>query len=871
MPVCPQCDNRLFSTKEALLQHMKSSSAWHPFCEVCDRRFTSNAAYDAHMVAKHPVTYDCTICNRSYHAQFALEDHYRGSTAHPNCPVCGKGFRDGAANEEHHHTAHPRVPCAPCDGKIFYEEALDSHYANSPNHPKCKACAKGFKDQMLYAEHLLHSHPELRCDECTRQFDCEEGLEEHYLSSLNHPKCKQCGAGVKDEEALTIHNQDTHTPMKPPPAPEPMEELYSTGFTPLNPMNPAKLLIAGERRSNSPALSLHTNFMSPIKDVAPLFSPAELPRPGGTFEQAFESKENVQISPPATRLVAPERPALQITSSSYSPPARNSNGVKTRPRSESDALLDEAFSPILDQLPDDRFLPPASSSSSAQTFSPPTRFTAPIAAPQRDPFPKPLRGGATFIPRPTLQQSRHFSPPLQFNSRLYPGSVRAAAARAGQSSSTFQPYMQGPSYRSQSTHSLASLSSLGSRDSDNSSLMRTRPPPPISNQSVDWHSLLGNREYTGRGSSKSVLSEAATPKTETPLRHTISLVNHGSLPSPSATRSTSPSSAADYSPPSAYGQTDTRPTTASSAQGPQLLITYPTTASSDCGRSPLSPEVDSPDGLADLPLISPLITTPVDLFPDIPEARRPLPDSPIASAVVSPQTVVFEMDTSHTPSPPPSHSKSSSHDSVVTQVHLPASSNVLQLVEAEIERQLEGRSLLPSPVLTPTVSPVASPMSETKEEEEFASAKPSPIPEWAVDPGPEPVIFALDGEMPPVTFHNEILTTALKTEVTELTSPEHLDTKIPCNLVEAVVASEAPVAIRPATSDEGAPDPSCNPTSVLHCRHCKRETCKDITATMCGHIFCYDCITEQVVKNSRCPVCATPTLLYCLFRLDLKA
>ena len=47
MPVCPQCDNRPFSNKEALLQHMKSSSAWHPFCSICDRRFVSQTAYDA--------------------------------------------------------------------------------------------------------------------------------------------------------------------------------------------------------------------------------------------------------------------------------------------------------------------------------------------------------------------------------------------------------------------------------------------------------------------------------------------------------------------------------------------------------------------------------------------------------------------------------------------------------------------------------------------------------------------------------------------------------------------------------------------------------------------------------------------------------
>src|SRR5919205_205256 len=52
------------------------------------------------MTAKHPPTYDCVPCNKSFHAPFALEDHYRGSQNHPNCVRCGRGFLDIAAREE---------------------------------------------------------------------------------------------------------------------------------------------------------------------------------------------------------------------------------------------------------------------------------------------------------------------------------------------------------------------------------------------------------------------------------------------------------------------------------------------------------------------------------------------------------------------------------------------------------------------------------------------------------------------------------------------------------------------------------------------------------------------------------------------------
>ena len=134
---------------------MRSSSAWHPFCTSCDRRFVSQTAYDAvcrscsrcasayfvidwiyaqHMAAKHPPTFDCTLCNRPYHAPFALEDHYRGSNVHPNCTKCGRGFRDQAACDEVR-VKSPQI------------ESKSSHYwriiTSAPLHdaPKIRVCS----------------------------------------------------------------------------------------------------------------------------------------------------------------------------------------------------------------------------------------------------------------------------------------------------------------------------------------------------------------------------------------------------------------------------------------------------------------------------------------------------------------------------------------------------------------------------------------------------------------------------------------------------------------------------------------------------------------------------------------------------------
>ncbi|KAG1741491.1 uncharacterized protein EDB91DRAFT_1346820 [Suillus paluster] len=61
---------------------------------------------------------------------------------------------------------------------------------------------------------------------------------------------------------------------------------------------------------------------------------------------------------------------------------------------------------------------------------------------------------------------------------------------------------------------------------------------------------------------------------------------------------------------------------------------------------------------------------------------------------------------------------------------------------------------------------------------------------------------------------------------------------------------------------------STNSSSPYHCRICRREHCEDLTTTTCGHLFCNTCITDAVIRDSRCPVCRNAVLLYCLFRID---
>jgi len=74
------------------------------------------------------------------------------------------------------------------------------------------------------------------------------------------------------------------------------------------------------------------------------------------------------------------------------------------------------------------------------------------------------------------------------------------------------------------------------------------------------------------------------------------------------------------------------------------------------------------------------------------------------------------------------------------------------------------------------------------------------------------------------------------------------------------------------TTTVGAP-PAVTTSAPLSfkCRMCDAPPTIDMrpTATMCGHIFCHECITQRVMTTPRCPVCDGALLLYCSFKLDL--
>ncbi|TFK28559.1 hypothetical protein FA15DRAFT_43299 [Coprinopsis marcescibilis] len=816
---CIPCGHRAFSNKEALQQHLKTSSAPHPVCIKCDKRFSSESGLEAHTATKHPPTFDCETCERSYKQIFALEDHYRGSPRHPNCPRCGKGFRDEQEMEQHRKTAHTKIACGPCGGELIYEDqdSLERHYAASKNHPSCAQCPKGFLDDDLLQEHVSSEHTETT----------EPGNDPDPSSLAPSPPChpiphSSTSPNSPDKEATT----PIHTAVVQPALTTLRNQgfakhdasstsLYHTGFSPIAPPQKHQfqdLVALGSRRIDSPEIRLPAAFASPLMAVqAPPFSPSGLLPPGRIVNELWNSKQNIQVSPPAIRSSqltstpsgspeqirvkfapgfeekspksvssSPEHRRISSTLSSYSPPKDSPGHSHT---SSIHSLESSAFPSPLVPTQSHHTAPNLTRfgyrhSYSLSATSLPLNTHAPTFVSRR--AASPARSAASTVveqtyrprfsspPRATTRSNateddrnllpRRLSPPFDFNSRLYPGSARQALRIATNGSAATQ---RAP---------LTDARTWGRQIND------SEPIP------IHWQSLMSDNESDADSIEDSV--DSLTPKViDSPKKGTDPLPEFAS--SESELDFSSPGSSISISSPESLAKQrsaldDSLMTSESSfdiSRSPDWVIDTPGPLDASLQAPEIkfmmsesesvtgSPDVASPIGLQKLPSISPLFDAHSALasFDIIPEARLPLPDS-------------------LPPSP----------ESISVQI---ADDDMKKNLNCSPQDQLSSLS----------------------------------------SPGNESYV----------------------------TSPQEL-------------AQDQGALISPDTTFDGDADKlqvPPTPSSLLHplhCRECKAETCEDITATMCGHVFCNRCIVNAVIKTSRCPLCSTPTLLYCLFRLDLE-
>ncbi|KAF9788544.1 hypothetical protein BJ322DRAFT_1106523 [Thelephora terrestris] len=163
--------------------------------------------------------------------------------------------------------------------------------------------------------------------------------------------------------------------------------------------------------------------------------------------------------------------------------------------------------------------------------------------------------------------------------------------------------------------------------------------------------------------------------------------------------------------------------------------------------------------------------------------------------------------------------------------------------------------------------------AQTTAGEEGANPSPKNIPEEAeesVKTSPAHSTSTVgSSESGEYTLH-DLLHTPSPAEAPALTLPQEGHQVIPSSAGMSVQGAFGSSATTPG---EVSAPPAVTTSSPLsfRCRMCDAPptVCMRPTATMCGHVFCYECITQHVTSTPRCPVCDGALLLYCLFKLDL--
>jgi hypothetical protein len=135
--------------------------------------------------------------------------------------------------------------------------------------------------------------------------------------------------------------------------------------------------------------------------------------------------------------------------------------------------------------------------------------------------------------------------------------------------------------------------------------------------------------------------------------------------------------------------------------------------------------------------------------------------------------------------------------------------------------------------LLPTISPlITTPIDLEISKFDIPEAQ-KPLPVSPVGSlSPVTVVTVLDGntqDLPPIHTISPISTSSSQSFST---SPQE-----PVDEAKLFLKNEDLLTIPPATPSTPVV-PSTSNLNPLHCRVCRADTCDDITASMCGHIFC---------------------------------
>eukprot|EP00457_Paulinella_chromatophora_P002865 gb/GEZN01002870.1/.p1 GENE.gb/GEZN01002870.1/~~gb/GEZN01002870.1/.p1 ORF type:complete len:692 (+),score=31.98 gb/GEZN01002870.1/:101-2176(+) len=262
--ICAVC-NKSFAAAGTLYDHMRTHTGIKPYqCVNCKRNFTSSSALKYHVTTfvcnkTNPIARMCTICNKSYMKEAALQRHLRAhatassySRTHSSnipykCPHCALTFTSKDELTSHLRThnngkkphsctecnrsfarlgnlkVHKRVHtgeqpygCAECGLNFTFSNALKAHIRSHQDEKPytCTKCNTSFRQAFELQRHMrTHGEKSYPCTRCGRNFPCRSALQFHIRVEKPHI-CSECNKSFTQAVQLQ-HHMRSHSGERP--------------------------------------------------------------------------------------------------------------------------------------------------------------------------------------------------------------------------------------------------------------------------------------------------------------------------------------------------------------------------------------------------------------------------------------------------------------------------------------------------------------------------------------------------------------------------------------------------------------------------------------------------------------------------------
>jgi hypothetical protein len=216
---CPLCDSR-FNSCGARNAHRRKVHQRDHLCTDCDVAFGSAQKLARHLKTHVGVKeFRCETCGKEFSIERNLGLHQKLHLGQKDyaCGVCGRTYYTKSGLQAHQRQVHTEdangFPCGDCEARCMtkFELALHRKAHRGANSEKCGVCGAGFGNQTELKQHRIacHSNRPFACPKCPHRSKTKEKLERHMAchSTRDAHRCQHCGKTFVFKNSLKKHTE----------------------------------------------------------------------------------------------------------------------------------------------------------------------------------------------------------------------------------------------------------------------------------------------------------------------------------------------------------------------------------------------------------------------------------------------------------------------------------------------------------------------------------------------------------------------------------------------------------------------------------------------------------------------------------------